>query len=291
VLAAQGNLEEALQAYRQGLAIAERLAKADPSNTRWLRDLSASYNRVGNVLRAQGNLAEALQAYRDGLDAAERLTKADPSNTLWQHDLAVSYDKVGSVLLAQGKVAEALQSYGENLAILKRLAKADPSNAEWQRDLSVSYSNFGTVLAGRGKLAEALQWYRDSVAILERLAKIDPTNTQWQRDLRFTVWKIGGLAYKLILARDFSLALEAADQAISSAPDVIRVHTTRAYALMFLDRADEARAIYMKYRGAHNVQGDKSWEAVILEDFAEFRQAGLTHPLMDEIEKLFSGHG
>jgi hypothetical protein len=26
----------------------------------------------------------------------------------------------------------------------------------------------------------------------------------------------------------------------------------------------------------------------VLEDFAEFRKAGLTHPLMDEIEKTFT---
>ena len=37
-----------------------------------------------------------------------------------------------------------------------------------------------------------------------------------------------------------------------------------------------------------NVQGGKSWETVILEDFAELRKAGLTHPLMDEIEKRLS---
>jgi hypothetical protein len=35
------------------------------------------------------------------------------------------------------------------------------------------------------------------------------------------------------------------------------------------------------------MQGDKSWEAVILEDFAELQKAGLTDPLMQEIEKAF----
>jgi hypothetical protein len=50
-----------------------------------------------------------------------------------------------------------------------------------------------------------------------------------------------------------------------------------------------ARALYLKYRGQQNVLSDKSWEAVILKDFAEFRKAGLTNPLMDEIEKQFAG--
>jgi hypothetical protein len=39
---AQGKLDEALKSYRDSLAIAERLAAADPSNTRWQRDLSIS---------------------------------------------------------------------------------------------------------------------------------------------------------------------------------------------------------------------------------------------------------
>jgi hypothetical protein len=58
---------------------------------------------------------------------------------------------------------------------------------------------------------------------------------------------------------------------------------------MFLDRIDEARAIYLKYRGQQKVSGDKSWEAEILGDFAEFQKAGLTHPLMQEIAKAFAG--
>ena len=36
---AQGNLAEALTSYRKGLAIIERLAKADPDNIGWQRDL------------------------------------------------------------------------------------------------------------------------------------------------------------------------------------------------------------------------------------------------------------
>ena len=40
----QGNLPEALKAYQAGLAIAERLARADPGNAEWQRDLSVSQN-------------------------------------------------------------------------------------------------------------------------------------------------------------------------------------------------------------------------------------------------------
>jgi predicted Zn-dependent protease len=97
-----------------------------------------------------------------------------------------------------------------------------------------------------------------------------------------------------VLARDFAKALEAADQAISLAPEQIWLYSSRAHALMFLDRQQEARALYLRYRGEKNVHGEKnaqagkSWETVILGDFAEVRKAGLTRPLMSEIEKTFS---
>jgi hypothetical protein len=75
---------------------------------------------------------------------------------------------------------------------------------------------------------------------------------------------------------------------IAIRPDDVLSYVPRAHALMFLGRADEARAIYLRFRGAKNVAGDKPWEAVIVEDFASLRKAGLMHPLMDEIEKQFS---
>ena len=78
MLKARGKLEEALKAYRNGRAIAERLAAADRSNTQCHRDLSVSYGKVGDVLKALGKLEEALKAYRDSLAIAERLAAAGP---------------------------------------------------------------------------------------------------------------------------------------------------------------------------------------------------------------------
>jgi tetratricopeptide (TPR) repeat protein len=145
------------------------------------------------------------------------------------------------------------------------------------------------VLRVQGKLDEALKAYRDALAIRARLAIAHPSNTRWHNDLQFSIGRIGGLAYEFVLARNFDTALEAADQAISLAPDDIGLYAKRAHALMFLDRVDEARALYLKYRGQQKVSGDKPWEAVIFVDFAEFHKAGLTHPLMQEIEKVFAG--
>ena len=70
------------------------MAKVDPENAVWQRDLSLSYSRVGDALMAQSNLAEALKSYQEGLAVADRLAKSDPENADWQRDVSISYKKI-----------------------------------------------------------------------------------------------------------------------------------------------------------------------------------------------------
>jgi tetratricopeptide (TPR) repeat protein len=291
VMVGQGKPDEAVKAYRDGIAVRERLAKADPSNTDWQRNLSVLYNRTGDVLADHDKLDEAVKAYGDGLAIRERLAKADPTNTGWQHDLAVSYDRLGEVTAREGNLTEALKAYRAGLAILERLAKTDPANVVWQRNLSMGYGTVADVLRAQGNLTEAFKAYSDGLAVNARLVSIDRSNRQWQQDLQLFISRVDGIAFQFVLTRNFENALEAASQAISLAPQEISIYALRAHALMFLDRVDEARALYLKYRGAKNVIGDKSWEDNILEDFAELRNARLSHPLMDEIERKFTTSG
>jgi hypothetical protein len=52
-----------------------------------------------------------------------------------------------------------------------------------------------------------------------------------------------------------------------------------------------SQTLYLKYRSEKNVMAGKSWDAIILEGFAVLKKAGLTAPLMDEIERQFSSAG
>jgi hypothetical protein len=49
VLVAQGNLPEALKSFRDGLAIRDRLAQADPGNAGWQRDLIVSCVKLAGI--------------------------------------------------------------------------------------------------------------------------------------------------------------------------------------------------------------------------------------------------
>ena len=130
-----GRLGGRAKSYQAKQDIISRLAQSDPGNAGWQRDLSVSYEKVGDAGAAQGDLADALKSYRDSLAIRERLAQSDPGNAGWQHDLSVSYDKVGEVQTAQGDLAGALKSYRDSLAINQHLAALDRSNTQWQSEL------------------------------------------------------------------------------------------------------------------------------------------------------------
>ena len=290
-LRAQGQLAGALKSYRDSLAIAKRLAKIDPTNAIWQRNLAATYEKVGDVLTALQNPKDALASYRAEVAVREAIAKSNPGDAEGQRALSVSYNKAGSAALAQGDAAQALDDFRNGLGVIEALAKTNPANAGWQRDVAVSYNLVGTALLLQHALPEALKSYRAALAIAERLANSDRSNTQWQNDLQFCIGRIGLVAWNAVLARNFALAMDATDQAVALAPQATWLYASRADTLMFLGRVDEARALFLKYRGAKNVMAGKSWEAIILEGFAALRKAGLTAPLMDEIERQFSSAG
>jgi tetratricopeptide (TPR) repeat protein len=82
--------DEALETYRKGLEMAEKVASTDEGNLEWQRDLSVAHTRIGSVLLRQGKRDEALAEYRAGLSIDEKLAAAYPGNPQAQIDLAVS---------------------------------------------------------------------------------------------------------------------------------------------------------------------------------------------------------
>jgi hypothetical protein len=69
------------------LTIRDHLAKSDPGNAGWQRDLSVSYGRVATVEVRQGAHADALIAPERGREIAIRLSRQSPDNATLKKDL------------------------------------------------------------------------------------------------------------------------------------------------------------------------------------------------------------
>ena len=59
-----GDLGEARAQFAKGLAIAERLAAADPGHAGWQRDLSVSHAKLGALAEAAGDREQAIDRFR-----------------------------------------------------------------------------------------------------------------------------------------------------------------------------------------------------------------------------------
>jgi tetratricopeptide (TPR) repeat protein len=198
------------------------------------------------------------------------------------------------------------REFSEGLSIMENLASEGRAPPQLKAALPMLQARLGEIKiqvgdsrVKKGDLMGAVDSYRTSLTLLETsiaalnaLIAKDANNTELKNSLQMAVGTIGGLAFDLVLVQDFSDAFAAADGAIAVAPDKIWLYANRAHALMFTPgREDEARALYLKYRGEKDVQGGKSWEALVLQDFAAMRNTGLPQPpLMEEIEKLFAGN-
>ena len=281
----RSKLEEALKNYQESLAILQRLATADRGNTALKRDLAVAYDKVADVLGGQGKLEESLRNYQESLAIMERLAASDRSNSGWQYDLAVTHGHIGDLLKAQGKLDQALASYRQQLLIVERLAASDRANFDLQRHLSTACINVGDILFEQSKLDDAFKLFQECV---EKQRVTTSVSSEVTAKIS---GRIGNLAFRFLLARNFAQALEAADQAISLTPSKLWLYTNRAHALMLLGRTDEARALYLQYSSRPKVEGEKSWQELILEDFVKMRSAGISHPLMDEIEAKFGARG
>ena len=131
--------------------------------------------------------------------------------------------------------------------------------------------------AAAGHYAEALQRQEALAAATEAKEEGKPGAS--------TARELQNVAWRALFAREFTKALTFADRAHALLPNDLSIETNRAHALMFLEHGEESKALYLAHKGKPLWQGGKLWERGIVEDFAEFRKAGLTHPMMADIEK------
>ena len=76
---------------------AQRLVAAEPDRADYQRDLSVSYEQLGDLLQALGQGDAARQYYQQALEIAQRLVAAEPDRADYQWDLVVSLLRMAAV--------------------------------------------------------------------------------------------------------------------------------------------------------------------------------------------------
>jgi Trypsin-like peptidase domain/Tetratricopeptide repeat len=156
-----------------------------------LEDLSASYDRLGNVIRSS-NQAEALRVFQAALAIDELLVRQAPENASYQYELSISYERIAG-LMAASDPAEAERLYLAAVDEFERLAAADRDDIDYQRGLSRCYRRLG-ILAAAYDRAKAEGFHRAALAKAEELSANDRDNNDYWDDIALSNTNLGDLA-------------------------------------------------------------------------------------------------
>ena len=102
-----GKAQEALPVLRKALEAQLANYATDPTRTWSHRNLSRTYEVIGNLLLQQGDPSGAREMFQQGLDLAQKLLQVHPRDPHLQRDLAFAYENFGrfhSTLAADSKL-------------------------------------------------------------------------------------------------------------------------------------------------------------------------------------------
>jgi Flp pilus assembly protein TadD len=198
------------------LTIARKLVELAPENTGFLRDLSVSYNKIGDI-DLRNDPARARAWFDQALTIARKLVELAPENTGFLRDLSVSYNKIGDIDL-RNDPARARAWFDQALTIRRKLVELEPENTGFLRDLSVSYNKIGDIDL-RNDPARARAWFDQALTIARKLVELEPENTGFLRDLSVSYIKLGDID----LRNDPARARAWFDQALTIARKLVEL--------------------------------------------------------------------
>lgn len=192
-LVALGRSREAITHAEAARMVLRQLVEAEPERADYQRDLSVSYNTLGDIRSALGDVVEARRLYEGGLDITLRLAERSPDQADYQRDLSISYERLGDIHLALGHGVEAKRLYESGLAIARGLAEQEPDRADYQRALFVCYSRLGEMHRTLGEGGEAMRLYSSAHDICLHLAAQEPDRADYQREMSVSYRRLGDI--------------------------------------------------------------------------------------------------
>jgi hypothetical protein len=195
-----GDMERALASYSAGLKIRERLFQAHRKQAKPARDLSVSYEKLGDfyLQRNNPNDAEsALDAYTTSLEIDKKLYRANSKNTQAARDLSITQNKFGDLNLQIGKktnIKTALTAYKSSKKIRQRLQRYDRKNIQLTRDLLLSYHKLGDLYLQRYRGWDkwrALKAYQTGLSLASNLYADNQNDPNVAQDFAYFHNKLG----------------------------------------------------------------------------------------------------
>ena len=180
----QAQPDAAAEHFRQALAIARGMDRADPENAPLLVDL---HGHLGEFETRAGNLTAAMDHWRRTLEISESSAARQPSDTT-RAALSIAHWRLSRALQWSGDVDGAIRHGQESVAINEVIASEHPRDLTHRRRLLNSYEQagyaaFDRAVASAEEPVAAVAFHTKAFLIADSLAAEDPHDVRAITDL------------------------------------------------------------------------------------------------------------
>ena len=170
-------------------AIVSRLHASDPHNAGYARDLSISYERLGDLCRNSdtGKAQRTTRRIWKSPNACTTPTGVTPATPATSPSAAASWATCAATAIPTRR-----GYYEQALEIGQRLYDTDPRNAGYARDLSISFNKLGD-LCRNSDTDKAASYYEQALHLRQPLFDAYPQNYVLARELLVPLQRLAQL--------------------------------------------------------------------------------------------------
>jgi tetratricopeptide (TPR) repeat protein len=192
LLAAAGNSDDALVAYRQAIVELQPLADTDNKarHVTAARALAESYSNVGLLEGRLGRAEDARGALNASIQLLEKLVAEAPHESGARYDLAIGHNNL-SFVERQFDLPASEQSCRRAITLLEKLVAEDAAPLAYRSDLALCYNNLGAILGRREQWQEACNSYERAINLQRQLTRQASAVVSYRRDLAVSLNNLG----------------------------------------------------------------------------------------------------
>ena len=167
----------ALQEYGKGAALLQRMADANPNDTKLTRTLAIQYHGMGRSLVRLKQPTKALELHRRAIAMLERLAQQEPNSPQFNADRAGAAVRLSEALLAAGDLPASRSTAAAAVATFEALPDGIRRDVVTHYLHGLAYYQLGQAMRAQGDNADACARYRQSLPHFEDVARLlDPTD-------------------------------------------------------------------------------------------------------------------
>ena len=224
------------------------------------RQLNETYSTIRTRLSPtqRDQLKEQQRAWINRRNEAAQVANGEAQENSLENPTAVADREILKMTQARTK------QFKQWLEKLKSNPKYNPVEAE-------TYSDRADADAKEKRYAAAVQ-------DLQKAIEVDPKNGEYYTELGW---------YQLFNGKPRE-SIAASLKALELSPDnAVLIKGNLAHAYLFDNQFDKAKALYLENRDA-KIDDERTFKQAVLDDFKEFRDAGISHPDVEKIQALLT---